>query len=652
MPIITAGTASSSNINPSSSFSRVNSFKRDWGDQEQVCTPSGETKNYNQSPTGARRKSNIRSAPDSAQPVLAAASINSEDETPSQRRRRAILAALNENREHCAPTPGSKPPSNHIPSPLSQTPYIQQKPEFSSMIKRPLPWEEETISSNKKAITTNESLAKKIEVLKPNTRTTKINIKQKVALSNEQQRVLSLVVDEGKSVFFTGSAGTGKSVLLREIITSLRRKYARNPDAVAVTASTGIAACNIGGVTLHSFGGVGLANEEPEILLKKLRLNKKASGRWTKTRVLIIDEVSMVDGTMFDKFCKLGQLIRKNPRPWGGIQVIVTGDFFQLPPVTKTGIAPKFAFEAEMWNETIGVSVNLTKVFRQKDQHFVDMLNEMRFGRLSPQSIASFKALARPLKFDDGIEPTVLFPRREDVDRANLCRLNQLETTGYTYPAIDTGKAEPKQREKLLSSFMAPRSIELKIDAQVMLIKNIDETLVNGSMGKVIGFTFKSMFSCDSMGRWAPDADLEELDEEERAKKLSLRNVLRQKFQASGASPLPVVRFKVAGGGGTRDLLIEMDSFKAELPNGEVQAQRSQLPLILAWAMSIHKSQGQTLERVKVDLGKVFEKGQAYVALSRAISLEGLQVTAFTAERVMAHHKVAAWSKTLKDLNV
>lgn len=210
-----------------------------------------------------------------------------------------------------------------------------------------------------------------------------INIKQKLVLSAEQQKVLQIVVGEGKNVFFTGSAGVGKSVLLREMIKNLQRKHAKAQDAVAVTASTGIAACNIGGITLHSFGGAGLALEKAEELVKKIRRNKKAASRWMRTKVLIIDEsesrcrvdiadflpVSMVDAALFDKYNKIGQLMRKSPnKPFGGIQVILTGDFFQLPPVTKGGAEPKFCFEAETWTESIDTSVNLTKVFRQKDQ--------------------------------------------------------------------------------------------------------------------------------------------------------------------------------------------------------------------------------------------------------------------------------------------
>ncbi|TEB36638.1 hypothetical protein FA13DRAFT_1075371 [Coprinellus micaceus] len=141
-----------------------------------------------------------------------------------------------------------------------------------------------------------------------------------VFLSQEQTHILKLA-QEGSSVFYTGSAGTGKSVLLREIIKVLKKKYARTPDAIAITASTGIAACNIGGVTIHSFAGIGLGIESAEDLATKVRKNKKASTRWLRTKVLIIDEVSMVDGDLFDKLAKIGRILRKAKEPFGGIQV-------------------------------------------------------------------------------------------------------------------------------------------------------------------------------------------------------------------------------------------------------------------------------------------------------------------------------------------
>ena len=189
----------------------------------------------------------------------------------------------------------------------------------------------------------------------------------RVFLSEEQQHVLDLVIDKKKSVFFTGSAGTGKSVLMREIISALRKIYKREPDRVAVTASTGLAACNVGGVTLHSFAGIGLGKEDVPELVRKIKKNQKAKHRWMRTKVLVVDEVSMVDGDLFDKLEAIARQIRNNGRPFGGMQLVITGDFFQLPPVPDSGRVAKFAFDAATWNTTIEHTIGLHHVFRQKD---------------------------------------------------------------------------------------------------------------------------------------------------------------------------------------------------------------------------------------------------------------------------------------------
>ena len=191
-----------------------------------------------------------------------------------------------------------------------------------------------------------------------------------ITLSEEQKRVQELVCSQKKSVFFTGSAGTGKSVLMRSIIADLRRQYVRDPDRIAVTASTGLAACNIGGVTLHSFGGIGLGKEDVPTLVKKIKRNAKAKNRWIKTKVLIIDEISMVDGDLFDKLEGIARAIRNNGRPFGGIQLVITGDFFQLPPVPdydNKARGAKFAFDAGTWSTAVHHTIGLTEVFRQKD---------------------------------------------------------------------------------------------------------------------------------------------------------------------------------------------------------------------------------------------------------------------------------------------
>ena len=195
----------------------------------------------------------------------------------------------------------------------------------------------------------------------------------RIFLSEEQKKVFSLVVEEQKSVFFTGSAGTGKSVLMREIISHLRSKYIREPGRVAVTASTGLAACNIGGVTLHNFGGIGLGKDDAPTLIKKIKRNAKAKNRWLHTRVLIIDEISMVDGDLFDKLESIARSIRGNARPFGGMQLVITGDFFQLPPVPDFGKVAKFAFDAHTWKTSISHTIGLTQVFRQKDPGKFDL---------------------------------------------------------------------------------------------------------------------------------------------------------------------------------------------------------------------------------------------------------------------------------------
>ena len=188
----------------------------------------------------------------------------------------------------------------------------------------------------------------------------------KLLLSHEQKHILDLVVQKKKSVFFTGSAGTGKSVLLRQIIQELRKTHIREPDRVAIAASTGLAACNIGGVTLHSFAGIGLGKDTVEEHVKKIKKNTKARHRWLRTKILIVDEISMIDGDLFDKLEQIARVVRNNGRPFGGIQLVITGDFFQLPPVTKTK-TPKFAFDANTWNTAIEYTIGLHHVFRQKD---------------------------------------------------------------------------------------------------------------------------------------------------------------------------------------------------------------------------------------------------------------------------------------------
>lgn len=246
------------------------------------------------------------------------------------------------------------------------------------------------------------------------------------------------------------------------------------------------------------------------------------------------------------------------------------------------------------------------------------------------------------------------FPTRYEVENSNASRMRSLVGKSYRYDAVDTGTiTDMTMRDRLLSNMMAPKTMELKKGAQVMLIKNMDDGLVNGSLGKVIAFMSEITFEIYDKN---PDivnekGGIDALIDEGRDKiNLTARFSNNKDPNPNTGKEFPLVRFAVADGT-VRDLLVMPEDWKIELPNGEVQAQRTQLPLILAWALSIHKAQGQTLERVKIDLKKIFEKGQAYVALSRAVSQEGLEVHNFDKSKVMAHPRVAQFYDSLYSVN-
>jgi ATP-dependent DNA helicase PIF1 len=298
------------------------------------------------------------------------------------------------------------------------------------------------------------------------------------------------------------------------------------------------------------------------------------------------------------------------------------------------------------------------------------MLNEMRLGKITNETVAAFRNMSRRINYEDSLDATELyvpilcssakaeirrFPTRNEVENANAMKMRSLVGRPYTYNALDTGTiTDLAMREKLLANMMAPKTLELKKGAQVMLIKNMDDALVNGSLGKVIAFmdekTFDIYQNHEELFRddVTPE-DIDSLDEDVRTRYHSLKAKLAPKATGTDMD-LPLVQFSLADGT-LRSVLVQHEEWKVELPTGEVQAQRRQLPLILAWALSIHKAQGQTLERVKIDLKRVFEKGQAYVALSRATSQTGLEVHNFDKNKVMAHPRVAQFYDSLYSVN-
>lgn len=492
----------------------------------------------------------------------------------------------------------------------------------------------------------------------------------KINLSSEQLKVIDLVVKDNKNVFYTGSAGTGKSVLLKELVQRLTAKYARfGPFSVAVTASTGLAAVNIGGITINKFSGMGLASGSASSIASRVLKNKQTTERWKRTKVLIIDEISMIEGSFLDKLDYVAKAIRKNQHPFGGIQVVLTGDFFQLPPVpNRNGPAPLFCFQAHCWNTSIHKTVLLRQVFRQKDDSFVEMLNSLRLGEITEPMERSFKQLARALHNKDGIEPTELFCTRYEVDQANTKRLRQLTGQSRIFEAKDVAKNEFEI--KALENVMAVKTLVLKEDAQVMMIKNKDETLVNGTAGKVVTFLTPTLFMKFKMQH----KDYE-LEDEEKIKQLKLLSrcisetevpddvlqyaqstkektafmeLATYALRESTIELAPLVKFSTMLG--SRLELVEKDTFAPDQQLEESGVAREQFPLLLSWALSIHKSQGQTLERVKVDLTRVFEIGQVYVALSRAVSKEGLQIVNFRKDKIFSSPVVKRFYSQLESL--
>ena len=501
------------------------------------------------------------------------------------------------------------------------------------------PWNKTASAMKKEQVELRKRNRQKIQPSNPQSTKASAHHLPRTILSEEQKHILDVVVDKGKSVFFTGAAGTGKSVLMRAIIHRLRDQFKREPDRIAVTASTGLAACNIEGMTLHSFAGIGLGRDPATELVKRIKRNGSLKQRWMRTKVLVIDEVSMVDGELFDKLETIARLVRGSGRPFGGIQLVVTGDFFQLPPVPEKNSSAKFAFDAATWNTSIEHTILLTHVFRQKDPAFASILNDMRLGKTGPAINNIFRRLARPLDFADDIEATELFPTRAEVDTANQNRMMKLLGSEINFPAVDGGTQDPVQRAKTLSNSLAPENLTLKNGSQVMQIKNLDSGLVNGSIGKVLCFMNEHDFTIYQgneemfLQSHEPD-DVGDAEQNEiNAKARATINAARYKSGTPAGRPWPMVRFSMPDGT-SRDLLCQPEEFKVEAPGGEILAKRIQVPLILAWALSIHKAQGQTLERVKVNLGKVFEKGQAYVAISRATSQSGLQVIGFEPSKV------------------
>lgn len=466
-----------------------------------------------------------------------------------------------------------------------------------------------------------------------------------------QQKWVLEQVKEGKNVFIGGAAGTGKSALLCHIIAWAKKQYGSRD--VAVTASTGIAARNISladgisGRSIHSWAGIWTGKEDLQILVDRVQKSSSATGRWRSVKLLIIDEISMLDRSLFDKLESIARCLRHTEAIFGGIQIVITGDFFQLPPVAPSRSSVFFAFEANSWDAAINSQpIFLKKIFRQSDGVFLDLLGAIRVGTLSYNHITLLRQLQRQIHYPDGIEAAQLYSNRDDVERYNNRRLGQINKEQRSYVSDDWNEG----LGAFASNMMAVDLLKLKLGAQVMLIKNIPVPgeHVNGDIGIVVNFI--SLRDAIEQGMSivgiAPDDSNPGRDLESALARVQGKLRLEKGgFDPEGA--WPAVLFTDG-----KTLLCPPQRFYVTGPNGDIEGCRFQIPLILAWAISIHKSQGQTFPRVVVDLSRIFEYGQMYVALSRATTMEGLEIINLPQNprsMLLAHPNVLSWYDTWKN---
>ena len=382
------------------------------------------------------------------------------------------------------------------------------------------------------------------------------------------------ILKSGKNVFLTGSAGAGKTYLLNKYIEYLR---ARNIP-LAITASTGIAATHLGGQTIHSWSGLGIRDELFPEDLAKMAKKKPLRTRLEQVQVLIIDEVSMLSGRALQNINEILQYFKVSFAPFGGVQIVFSGDFFQLPPVSREPqtSAEKFAFMAPIWVQAELQICYLTCQYRQDDSPLLSLLNQMRSGEISDASGDLIMEKLVDSQKNSGEEfQTKLFTHNRDVERVNAEKLKTIKKDGQFFFAKDFG---PKTTiDSMKKSILAPENLELKVGARVMFVKNSPEQgYYNGTLGTVIDFTL---------------------------------------------DPFPVIE-TLEG----QEIVVKPVDWSFTDEWGKPVATYTQVPLRLAWAITIHKSQGMTLDEAEMDLTNVFEPGQGYVALSRVKYWGGLRL--------------------------
>lgn len=394
----------------------------------------------------------------------------------------------------------------------------------------------------------------------------------------------------GHNVFLTGPAGSGKTFLLNQYIKYLKE----NGIGVGITASTGIAATHMGGMTIHSWAGIGIKDMIHERDIEELMKRPYLRNRFKKTKVLLVDEISMLHAHRLDMVDLVCRVFKGNSIPFGGMQVIMCGDFFQLPPVVKregesgkTDASP-FVTKSSIWNRMQLQICYLEEQHRQDDRAFLRILNDIRNSEVSEMTVEYLSE--RLDKETTGyVQPTRLFTHNADVDAINKKHLEELEGEGHEF--MMNWRGNFALTEVLKKSCLAPEILVLKKGAQVMFVKNNFEAgYVNGTLGEVIGF----------------DKD-----------------------------DFPKVRTYDGA-----EITVGRADWGVKEEEREVAA-ISQLPLRLAWAITVHKSQGMSLDAAEIDLSRSFIPGMGYVALSRVRSLSGLKLMGMNQMALQVNQDVA-----------
>lgn len=391
------------------------------------------------------------------------------------------------------------------------------------------------------------------------------------------------ILKTGANVFLTGEPGSGKTHTLNAYIAWLK-EHGIEP---AITASTGIAATHIGGMTIHAWSGIGVLDHLSPYDLDRIASKEQVVRRIQKTQVLIIDEISMLSADTLSMVDRVMSTIRRDANAFGGVQVVFCGDFFQLPPITRGGRTTAFAYTAEEWKRATTLTCYLTEQHRQEDEEYLSLLKRIRAGAFTDEDIQALSA--RAVSVAQVSDVPLLFTHNTDVDALNQERLDALPGAGHSYAMEEEGS--PALLDGLKRGCLSPQTLVLKKGAVVMCTRNNPvQGYANGTVGSVTGFA-----------RGSRDPVIMTID--------------------------------------GRELTVSKAQWVIE-NEGKVRARIEQIPLRLAWAITVHKSQGMSLDSAAIDLSKSFEYGQGYVALSRVRTLEGLHVLGWNDRARLIHPEV------------